>query len=342
MWLEAHWDRITPVSSLLLPLSLVFRCAAALRRAAYRTGLARAQSLPVPVIVVGNLTAGGTGKTPAVLWLANFLRVRGYVPGIVSRGYGGTRRGPHRVTPASDPYSCGDEPVLLARRSGCEVWIGLDRAAAARALLAARPECNVLISDDGLQHYPLGRDLELCVVDGARALGNGWMLPAGPLREPPSRLLTVDGILINGSAADTTRRDAALARIPAGKQFRMALQGREFHNLLNPGNRTGPEHFRGRRLHAIAGIGDPQRFFRHLEGLGLEFVAHPFPDHHPFRPADIAFADADAIVMTEKDAVKCTAFGDETHWVLPVEAVVEDRCGEFVLARLAALAPHAA
>ncbi len=334
MWLAAHWDRITPVSSLLMPLSLVFRGAVGLRRAAYRVGLAPVHRLPVPVIVVGNVTAGGTGKTPAVLWLADFLRRRGYLPGIVSRGYGGTHAAPHCVTEASDPYAFGDEPVLLARRSGCEVWIGADRVAAARALLAEQPSCNVLISDDGLQHYRLGRDIEICVLDGTRGLGNGWMLPAGPLREPASRLAAVDAILINGSAVETDPRHSALAPIPAERRFRMTLEGREFYNLLNPGNRTGAEHFRARRLHAIAGIGNPRRFFQHLTDLGLEFVAHSFPDHYPYRPDDIDYVDAEAIVMTEKDAVKCKAFADERHWVLPVDGEIEDRCGEFVLTRL--------
>jgi len=330
-WLEPHWDRVTPVSCLLFPLSLVFRACVALRRAAYRTGLVAAQQLPVPVVVVGNIAAGGTGKTPAVLWLATFLRERGYTPGIVSRGYGGIHRAPHRVAPESDPLAFGDEPVLLARRSGCEVWVGSDRAAAARSLLAGQPACNVLISDDGLQHYRLGRDAEICLIDGARGLGNGWMHPAGPLREPPSRLATVEAIVINEGRAQATRFEGALRLPVAPPQFGMTLDGAEFQNVLNRQLRVGAGYFRGRRLHAVAGIGNPGRFFRHLQDLGLDFVAHPFPDHHPFRPSDIAYAEADAIVMTEKDAVKCEAFAGEMHWVLPVDARIDARFGDLVL-----------
>ena len=333
-WLTAHWERFTPISALLSPLSLVFRAAIGLRRAAYASGIAPVHRLPVPVIVVGNVTAGGTGKTPVVLWLAHQLRVRGYRPGIVSRGYGGTHAAPHRVTPDSDPYAFGDEPVLLARRSGCEVWTGVGRAAAARALLAAEPACNVLVSDDGLQHYGLGRDLEICVIDGTRGLGNGWLLPAGPLREPPSRLATVDAIVINGGAGEHYAMETEAMGHPEIPRFRMTLEGSEFQNLVNRGHRIGPELLRARRLHAVAGIGNPARFFRHLQGLGLDFVAHSFPDHHPYRAADIEYAEADAIEMTEKDAVKCQAFAVDTHWVLPVEAVIGDDFGEFVLRRL--------
>ena len=334
-WLEAHWDRVTPVSGLLYPASLLVRTVAALRRGAYLFGLAAAQKLPVPVIVVGNISAGGTGKTPLVLWLASYLRSRGFEPGIVSRGYGGTHTAPHRVTADADPAACGDEPVLIARRSGCEVWIGAERAAAARALLAAQPACNVLIADDGLQHYALARDFEICVVDAARGLGNGWLLPAGPLREPPSRLAAVDAIVINSGGAQPPVMIPELAAATGARQFRMTLEGREFRNLLNGEHRASPEHFRGRAVHAIAGIGNPQRFFRHLQELGLDFVAHPFPDHHRYRASEIAYAGADAVVMTEKDAVKCQAFAAETHWVLPVEAGLDARFGEIVVDAIA-------
>src|SRR5262245_37729121 len=238
-WLASHWDSITPASCLLFPLSVVFRATAAARRAAYAAGIAPVERLPVPVVVVGNITAGGTGKTPVVLWLAQFLRGQGYVPGIVSRGYGGTRTAPGRVAPETDPLVAGDEPVLLARRSGCEVWTGADRAAAARALLAAQPSCNVILSDDGLQHYGLARDVEICVMDGARGMGNGWMLPAGPLREPPSRLARVDAIVVNGGLAEAAGLDPDLKALADRGRFRMSLDGREFENLLNRSHRAG-------------------------------------------------------------------------------------------------------
>jgi tetraacyldisaccharide 4'-kinase len=340
MWLATHWDRFTPVSALLSPLSLLFRAAVALRRSAYATGIAAVHRLPVPVIVVGNVNAGGTGKTPAVLWLARHLREHGYRPGIVSRGHGGTHAPPGCVTADSDPRAFGDEPVLLARRSDSPVWTGVDRAATARALLAAEPACNVLVSDDGLQHYGLGRDLEICVLDGSRGLGNGWLLPAGPLREPPSRLATVDAIVVNGGAGEPGTLEAGTASHAEIPRFRMTLEGREFYNLLNRGHRIGPDLLRGRRLHAVAGIGNPERFFRHLQALGLDFVAHAFPDHYPYRAADIDYGEADAIVMTEKDAVKCQAFAADAHWVLPVDAAIDDRFGEFVLRRLKQFQPQ--
>src|SRR5689334_13067251 len=229
-WIESHWEHVTPVSALLYPLSLLYGAVSGARRA-----MAAPVKLPVPVVVVGNLTAGGTGKTPLTLWLAEFLRARGRTPGIVSRGYGGHAGAPRRVLPDSDPLACGDEPVLLARRSGCEVWIGANRVAAARSLLASRPACDVVLSDDGLQHYRLARDVELCVVDGERGFGNGWLLPAGPLRESPARLGRADAIVINGGA-----RHASIAQLPEGTpRFAMALEGREFRNLLNPGKTAG-------------------------------------------------------------------------------------------------------
>jgi len=333
--IERHWERVTPVSALLLPASLLFGAAAGARRAAYRAGLIPSIKLPVPVIVSGNITAGGTGKTPLALWLADYLRARGRTPGIICRGYGGRSRTPQRVLPDSDPYDCGDEAVLLARRSGCEVWIGADRVAAGRSLLAARPDCNVLISDDGLQHYALARDLELCVVDAARGFGNGWLLPAGPLRERPSRLATVDAVVIN--AGNGSAPHPSIALIPARTaRFTMKLEGREFRNILNPERRVGPAYFSGKRVHAVAGIGNPQRFFSRLQALGIELTAHPFPDHYRFTAGDLAYAGAEAVLMTEKDAVKCLRFAAHTHWELPVDAVPDSALGEWVLNQLKA------
>jgi tetraacyldisaccharide 4'-kinase len=281
--------------------------------------------------VVGNITAGGTGKTPLVLWLVKCLRDRGRRPGIVSRGYGGTEAGPARVEAGSDPLRFGDEPVLLARRSGCTVWIGADRVAAARALLAAHPECDVVVSDDGLQHHRLARDVEICVVDAARGFGNGWRLPAGPLRDPVSRLATVAAVVMNGSDVP----HPSVAAIPPGPaRFSMSLAGREFRNLLDPAKVEGAESFRGERVHAVAGIGHPQRFFRHLQEMGLDFTPHAFPDHHPFTASDLAFAGPETVLMTEKDAVKCRAFATATHWALAVDAQVDAALGELILRKL--------
>jgi tetraacyldisaccharide 4'-kinase len=323
-WIERHWQSVTPVSALLYPASLLYGAAVASRR-----NSAVATRLKVPVVVIGNVTVGGTGKTPLALGLAAALRERGFTPGIVCSGYGGASRAPQTVTPESDPAQCGDEAVLLARRSGCPVWAGADRVAAANGLLA-HAGCDLLLCDDGLQHLRLARDAEICVVDGARGFGNGWLLPAGPLREPASRVESVDAVVVNGHAAHPS-----LAKLPVGTpRFAMTLEGREFRNLLNPPRATGADHFRGKRVHAVAGIGDPARFFRHLQTLGLDFTAHPFPDHHPFTASDLDFPDADAVLMTEKDAVKCRRFANEKHWELPVDAVIDSALADLMARKL--------
>lgn len=325
MWLERHWQHVTIVSALLYPLSVVFRAVVALRRFGYARSWLRTVKIGVPVVIVGNVTIGGTGKTPLVLWLTEFLSQQGFRPGIVSRGYGAAERDATAVTPGSDPARVGDEPVLLAQRSGCPVWIGRDRVAAASGLLHANARCDVIVSDDGLQHYRLARDVELAVIDGSRALGNGLMLPAGPLREPASRLREMDAIVINGGprAADPTRRAVS-----------SKLEGRIFRNLMNPQHAVSAEFFQRRHVHAVAGIGNPARFFEHLQGLGLDFEAHPFPDHHSFTAGDLEFANCDAIVMTEKDAVKCGSFANETQWALRVDAAPDAALGELILRKL--------
>jgi tetraacyldisaccharide 4'-kinase len=332
-WIERHWQSFTPVSAILSPASLVFGAATATRRAGYRAGVLASEKLPVPVIVIGNITVGGTGKTPLVLWLEQYLKSNGYTPGIVSRGYGGDAGAPRRVQADSDPFVMGDEAVLLARRSGAETWVGVDRVAAARALLAAQPGCDILVSDDGLQHLALERDVEICMVDRGRGFGNGWLLPAGPMREPLSRLENVDVIVL--SEAGRGARHASIERIPGrAPRCGMRLETRDFLSLRQPARRVGPEHFRGKRVHAVAGIASPERFFRHLQGMGLDFVPHPYPDHHPFAPSDLAYAAADAVVMTEKDGVKCRRFASESHWELAVDAVPDPSLGELVMRKL--------
>lgn len=311
---------------LLLPLALLFALAVALRRQAYRRGWARVARLSVPVVVVGNITAGGSGKTPLVLHLAQELARLGWQPGIVSRGYGGSFTGVEPVTPDSDPRRIGDEPLLLARRAGCPVFVGRDRVAAARALLEAHPECKLLIADDGLQHLRLARDIEIVVMD-ERGLGNGWPLPAGPLREPAARIAEADALVLNGEAVPPSP-------VRPKKKFRMRLAGERFHLLRDPRQACDAAQLRGKRLHAVAGIGDPSRFFRQLESLGLEFAAHAFPDHHDFRPAELAFADADALLMTEKDAVKCQAIAPPETWVLPVAAQLDGEFTRWIVEKL--------
>ena len=314
--IERYWQKVTPLAVLLYPLSLAFRLAVATRRALYRSGLLHSTRLPVPVVVVGNISAGGTGKTPLVLWIAAFLAGHGLRPGIVSRGYGGHTNEPRAVQPDSDPALVGDEPVMLARRSAAPIWVGSDRVAAAQALLAAHPACNVIVSDDGLQHYRLARDMEIAVVDGAYGFGNGWMYPAGPLREPQSRLSSVNAVIVNGG------RPAGML-ITAPAIFKMTLRGARFSNLLDPARRVSAAHFTGRNVHAVAGIGHPQRFFAHLTQLGLDVTPHAFPDHHPYTVADLAPCDGHDVVMTEKDAVKCRGFANARWWVLKVDADVD-------------------
>ncbi|NHC07277.1 tetraacyldisaccharide 4'-kinase [Azonexus fungiphilus] len=325
-WLQRQWfqRRLTPalwlLLPLLLPLHLLFVAGAAWRRRR-----ARPVRLAVPVVVVGNLIVGGAGKTPLTLWLAGELRARGWHPGIVSRGYGAALAAPRPVTAASSPAEVGDEPLLLARRSALPVWVGRDRAAAGAALLAAHPEVDVLLCDDGLQHYRLARDVELAVFD-RRAAGNGWRLPLGPLREPLSRLSTVDAVIGNDFAAQSLA-----GATPA---FAMSLQAGEFWRLGEPGRRCPAAALRGRKLHAVAGIGDPQRFFATLRGLGLDFIAHPFADHHAYVAADLAFADDAVLLMTEKDAVKCAGLTTGEAWVLPVEAGLSPALTDLIVEKL--------
>ena len=328
-WLEHQWQRRTAGAALLLPLSALFGALSSARRSLYRHHLLTRERLDVPLIVVGNIMAGGTGKTPLVLWLCNWLQSHGYRPGIITRGYGGTAREAAPVYADSDPTRHGDEAVLLAWRSGCPVWTGRNRATAGRALLAAHPECNVIVSDDGLQHYALERDIEIAVIDGARGHGNGWLLPAGPLREPPSRLRSVNAVVVHGLPVPDGSADVAT--------YGMHLVGRTFYNLLHRDRHVGPEYFTHKSVHAIAGIGHPQRFFAHLQQLGMTFSPHPYADHYPFRAEDLAYGNADAIVMTEKDAVKCQRFASERCWALPVDAEVDSELGTLVLRQLESL-----
>ena len=318
-WLERHWYRRTPVSCALLPLAGIYRLVVSLRRAGYRLGAFRTERLPAPVVVVGNITVGGTGKTPLTVWLAQRLRDQGYLPGIVTRGYGGSSSAwPQHVCADSDPELVGDEPVLLARAAACPVVADPDRVRGARQLLE-RYGCNVLLSDDGLQHYRLARDVEIAVIDATRRFGNGWCLPAGPLREPVARLNSVDARIVNGDAGPN--------------EWGMTLAEQGFCRLGEREPSAVAQHFRGRRVHAVAAIGNPPRFFHQLRQLGLVPIEHPFPDHHKFAVADLAFGDDADIIMTEKDAVKCERLGIR-GWYLKVSAQPDARLGELVLRRV--------
>jgi tetraacyldisaccharide 4'-kinase len=324
--LVASWyqPRLTPLTLCLLPLSWLYGGAVAVRRALYRRGWLAAHRAPVPVIVVGNVTAGGTGKTPLVLALVEALAARGFRPGVVSRGYGGERasRGaaPLALTPQTPAHEAGDEPAVIAR-SGTPVAIGRDRAGAVRALLAAHPEIDLVVADDGLQHYALARDVEIAVLDAFRGIGNGHLLPAGPLREPARRLGTVDAIVqtegMQGSEPDVSR---TIAGVPL---YAQALVPGAFRRVAAPRQTAAANALRAGRVHAIAGIGHPGRFFATLSALGIDATPHVFPDHHVYSRADLELRDADTILMTEKDAVKCEGIADARCWYLPVRAHVD-------------------
>lgn len=301
------------------PLAALYGGVIRLRRALYRIGWLRRERLPVPVVVIGNLTAGGTGKTPLTIALAAALRERGWHPGVVSRGHGGSECGPLLLGETPDPHAVGDEPCLI-RASGVPVAIGRDRPAAAALLVAAG--CDVVIADDGLQHYRLARDIEVCVIDGTRRFGNAHLLPAGPLREPLRRLARVDLRVCNGGK-------------PEAGEYLMHLVGTEVVALAD-GCRRSLAAFVGQRVHAVAAIGNPARFFAALRDAGIEVVEHAFADHHAFVADDLAFDDTAPVLMTDKDAVKCAGFAQANWWRLPVCAELPQAFFDAVVARLPA------
>jgi tetraacyldisaccharide 4'-kinase len=307
-WLTSVWYEERPVPFWLGALEWVYESALLLRRWTYRRRLFTVRRLPVPVVVVGNLTVGGTGKTPVVSWLVRELAQRGWRPGVAMRGYRGRLRVATLLGPETEPSEVGDEAVLQYKACSCPVAVGVDRAEAG-ALLIERAGCNVVICDDGLQHWALRRDFEIAVVDGDRRFGNGRLLPAGPLREPAERLGLIDVVIVNGG--------------PVGPgETPLSVTGRTAVSLRDPGRMVDLRSWRGRRVHAVAGIGNPERFFRMLEGLGLEVIRHPLPDHHRFDGAELKFGDGLPVLVTEKDAVKCTSFAGPETYAVPVEAVL--------------------
>jgi len=321
------WYREPARASPLQPLAWLYGAMLALRGRAYRWGWARSAGAGRPVVVVGNLTVGGTGKTPLTIWLARMLAAQGLRVGIVARGYGGSSgRGPRAVDAFSRWQDVGDEPVLLARRSGCPTVVGSDRLAAARALAAGG--VDLILADDGLQHLRLARDCEIVVIDGARGFGNGRLLPAGPLREPTRRLLRVDAIVVNGSVTH-----GSLAALPPGMVLGMQLQATEAVSV-DERRRRPLASFRGLRVHGVAGIGNPQRFFTELRAQGMEVIEHAFPDHHPLTAAELAFADSLPVLMTEKDAVKCAALADQRLWYVPITAQLAASDAQALLNRI--------
>lgn len=326
-WFQKQWEAYTLWHLLLVPCSWLFLTLTALRRFFYRIGWLKSFRLAVPVIVVGNINVGGTGKTPLVIWLTEQLQLAGYTPGIISRGYGGDVKQVRAVFNNSNPREVGDEPVLIAKRTGCPVFVSANRIEAGQALLQAHPQCNIIISDDGLQHYRLQRDIEVAVVDGAKGLGNGALLPAGPLREPEARFSCVDAVVINGKLEKSLNVEGITS-------VEMQLESGNFYNLMDSTKRCGPQAFANQQVLAIAGIGNPERFFQQLQHMGLFFQSKAYPDHHAFQQQDFESVTADIVLMTEKDAVKCQAFAQSSFWALPVNAAIKSDLMAIILNKL--------
>jgi len=324
-WLKAAYDGsawLTP----LYPLGFLYRYLMRRRAALYRRGDKPTWRAPVPVIVVGNITLGGTGKSPLVAWLSRWLKMQGFSPGIVTRGYGGKAPVyPLLVTPSTDPRHSGDEPLMLAQQTGVPVVADPQRSRGADMLM--RQGCDVLISDDGLQHLAMGRDIELVVVDGARGLGNRRCLPAGPLREAPARLASVDAVIINGTPQRPLGIEGvSMTLVPT--RWRYLKTGQEWP--LQPLPFSLP-------VDAMAGIGNPQRFFDTLRSLGVSGAMHPLNDHQPFDTSTFQFVSKRPVIMTAKDAVKCQAFAPPDSWVLDVEAQLPHAFEDWLLNKLSDL-----
>ncbi|MEO6226511.1 MAG: tetraacyldisaccharide 4'-kinase [Thermomonas sp.] len=314
-------------------LSAVYGTATALRRRLYRSGIKRSRHPGVPVIVVGNIVAGGTGKTPLVIALVNRLRAAGFTPGVASRGHGRSDAKTARWVDAdSDAALSGDEALLIANNTGAKVRVDRDRVAAAQAL--AKAGCDVIVCDDGLQHYRLARDIEIEVVDARRRYGNGRLLPAGPLREPMERAADCTFRVLNLGVV----QDEAMAPASGLGEWPMRLQVIEALLLLG-GHSQSLAAFAGQRVHAVAGIGDPERFFTTLRALDIAIVPHAFPDHHAYQAQDLDFGSPLPVLMTEKDAVKCTAFAQRHWYSVPVQARMPDAFWAALLEKLAIMTP---
>ncbi|MDP2029143.1 MAG: tetraacyldisaccharide 4'-kinase [Thiobacillus sp.] len=324
--LQHLWARTSVFTMLLSPLALLFAAISGLRRLAYRRGWLASSSVGVPLIVVGNITAGGSGKTPLTIWLVNWLHAQGYHPGVISRGYGGAARGCVEVQATSLAAEVGDEPVLIRFKTDAPVVVGRDRVAAARTLLANHPEVDVLVSDDGLQHYRLQRDIELAVIDAETGLGNGWPLPAGPLREPVRRLKQVDAVIQVVRGAVQPRGDLPVTNWRADYTAGLVYRLRVPLATLPLGELPALDWL------AVTGIGRPQGFFDMLQAAGMRFRPRAFADHHAFQPQDLP-ADG-AVVMTEKDAVKCLTFAGADWWALQLDVAPEPGFIDWLSARI--------
>ena len=317
--LDDYWYSRNLLAWCLWPLSLVFCLVSLLRKFLYKINLLKTPDIPVPVIIVGNISVGGTGKTPLLIALCKELQIQGFKPGIISRGYGGQALSwPQNVKPDSQAQQVGDEPVLIARQTGCPVVVGPDRVRDARQLLADN-DCNIILSDDGLQHYRLQRNIEIAVVDASRLAGNGFCLPAGPLREPMGRLKSVDMVVYNGG-------DSQAMSFSLGHGHLVSVNNEHDHLAL--------QSLKHKQVHAVAGIGHPDRFFSLLEASGIELIKHRFVDHYNYTADDLCFNDDLPILMTEKDAVKYFQYATARHWYLPVSATLDDEFSRQLLERL--------
>jgi len=308
------WQHATVLTVFLWPLSVLYRAVFFIRKQCYQLGVFSSYKAPVPVIIIGNLTVGGTGKTPLVIHLVSVLRELGYTPGVISRGYHGDAASYPLFVTATTPVSeSGDEPALIVRRTDVPMAVGPNRRANIEQLLS-QSNVDIIISDDGLQHLALERDVEICLIDETTNAANHSLLPAGPYREPLSRLKSVD-IIVRHRQSDPLKVNAA-----TGKNFTMILNASEPQSINNQSDSSNLIFDKKVPIHAVAGIGNPQRFFSTCEQLGLEFQAHSFADHHQFKVQDFDFGDQRSVLMTEKDAVKCTHFENDKLWFLPVDA----------------------
>jgi tetraacyldisaccharide 4'-kinase len=304
--LDHYWYTSSIITWLLLPLSWLYCLIAVIRRKLYRSNFLNSYSSSVPVIVIGNIVVGGSGKTPLLLSLCEYIQKKGFKPGVVSRGYGGSVNGVKQVRQADLADVVGDEPLMIFQRTKLPVVVGADRVAAVDYLLNNN-ECDIVLSDDGMQHYRMQRELEIAVIDADRGFGNGFCLPAGPLRERVSRLQQVDIIVYNGISSDLSDKCSYSLQIVRLTK----LNGEESRTL---------ESFTQKPVHAVAGIGNPQRFFRQLRQNGIEIIEHAFPDHHTYRQDDFSEWSEACIIMTEKDAVKCGQLTLTDAWVAKAEA----------------------
>lgn len=317
------WERLNALSLASLPLTLVFLILTAARRLLFRIGILESTKINVPVVVVGNITVGGTGKTPIVIAIANALKKSGFTPGIISRGYRGDGLC-REITQNSTHDEVGDEAMFISTSVQCPMWVGPSRVKSAQQLIAKYSDVNIIISDDGLQHYALKRDIEVVVIDGERKFGNGLLLPSGPLRETVSRIRTCDFAVVNGPQN---------LHLPL-PTTNMELVGSTFYKLSNPKVTCKAEDLLESQITAIAGIGNPERFFKHLQSLGLRPNTKRFPDHHRYSVADLDSIESDVVIMTEKDAVKCQFFTRKECWFLPVTADINDEFTQTIIEKI--------